>query len=100
MYLNNVINNIFLTASIIEPNETSGGSFLPFLGFVMCLVGFVMIFIGLILASAAKKEWNVFYAPEDKYTDDRKVKNKIALIRGRVVCALGVVIFAASFFVV
>ena len=99
MYFENAINNIFLTVNVTDVNSNNGSSALPFLGFVMFLFGIVMIFVGLILTSAAKREWNVFYAPHDTPTLDIKKKKKIGVMKGRIVYILGIIMFVASFFV-
>lgn len=99
MYLDNVISNVLLTMDFNDPTIHNGDSILPFVSFVVFFVGVIMIFIGLILVSAAKKEWNVFYAPHDEYTDDNKAKMKAGCIRGRVVYSIGIVLLVASFFI-
>jgi len=97
MYFGNAINNILLTVNVVDPESNNGSSTLPFLGFVLFLFGIVIIFVGLILTSAAKKEWNVFYAPHDTPTGDIKAKKKKTLIKGRIVYILGIVMLVLSY---
>ena len=99
MYFENAINNIFLTVNVTDVNSNIGSSTLPFLGFVMFLFGIVMIFVGLILTSAAKREWNVFYAPHDIAREDTKAKKKKGMMKGRIIYSSGIIILVASFFV-
>ena len=99
MYFSNAINNVFLTMNSTIINGNNGSSFLPFIGFLLFLFGIVMIFVGLILVSAAKREWNVFYAPHDAPTEDVKAKKKKGTMKGRVVYILGALMLVASFFV-
>ena len=99
MYFENIINSILLTVDVTDPNSNNGSTVMPFLGFVMFLLGIVMIFVGLILTNAAKREWNVFYAPHDAPTEDVKAKKKKGVMKGRVVYILGILMLAASFFV-
>jgi len=99
MYFENIINSILLTVDVTDPNSNNGSTVMPFLGFVMFLLGIVMIFVGLILTNAAKREWNVFYAPYDTPNGDIKAKRKKSVIKGRAVYILGIIVLAASFFI-
>jgi len=49
--------------------------------------------------NAAKREWNVFYAPHDVSTEDIKGKKKKGVIKGRIVYIIGIIMLVASFFV-
>jgi hypothetical protein len=99
MNLINTFNNACLTIDFNNPDINNGNSFLPFISFAMFFAGLVIIFIGIILVNSAKKEWNLFYAPQDKYTDDMKAKRKSACLKGRIVYSIGFILFVASFFV-
>jgi len=99
MYFQNAINNMFLTVDVTDINSNNGSSALPFLGFVMFLFSIVLIFVGLVLVNAAKREWNVFYAPHDVSTEDIKGKKKKGVIKGRIVYIIGIIMLVASFFV-
>ena len=100
MYFENAFNNIFLTVNITDVGSNNGSSILPFIGFMLFLFGIVIIFVGLILTNAAKREWNVFYAPHDLSSQvDNKTKKKKSVVKGRVVYILGIVMLVASYFV-
>jgi len=99
MYFENAINNIFLTVNVTDVNSNNGSSILPFIGFLLFLFGIVTIFVGLMLTSAAKRQWNVFYAPHDISTVDIKEKKKKGVMKGRIIYILGLIMLVASFFV-
>lgn len=92
-------NNAFLTMDFNNPDINNGNTFMPFISFAMFFAGLVIIFIGIILVNTAKKEWNLFYAPEDKFTDDMKAKKKSACLKGRIVYSIGFILFVVSFFI-
>ena len=99
MYFGNAISNIFLTMNAANVSSDAGNSVWPFIGFLMFLFGVVITFAGLIMASAAKREWNVFYAPHDVPTEDIKTKKKKGTRKGRIVYILGIIMLVGSFFV-
>jgi len=99
MYFENAVNNMLLTLNTSTINSDNGSSVLPFVGFLMFLFGVVIIFMGLVSASAAKREWNVFYAPHDVVEEDLKVKKKKRMMKARIVYILGSIMLLASFFV-
>ena len=99
MCFGNAISNIFLTMNAANVSSDAGNSVWPFIGFLMFLFGVVIIFAGLVMTSAAKREWNVFYAPHDISTEDIKTKKKKGARKGRIVYILGIIMLVGSFFV-
>lgn len=96
LYIQSVVNSIFLTASGAG-EEAVGGSILPFLGFMLFLFGSMMIFIGIVMVISAKREWKIYYAPHDEYTEDLIKQRKRDFLKGRIVYILGIVFFILSF---
>lgn len=99
MYLSGIINTIGLSVDFANQNANTGDSIWPFVSFMMFFVGIMGAFMGFVIVNAARMEWHVFYATNDKSKEVDKAGKKKNIIKGCILFVVSVSIFGASFFV-
>lgn len=99
MYLNNMINSIMLTIDFNNQEAYQGQSIWPFISFLLFFAGIVGVLVGIVVIVEAKREWHIYYGPNDKTATEEQLIKKKNFTKGIVVCAVSAMVFCVSFFV-